>query len=132
MRGARAIGSAPQDTAGAEGRYGAPPSQQLLDAFAILRRTPTDQDALSPAALEALRVRGLSPVSLDSSRLLRSTPAGGKAWVVPAPDVAGRLGAFCGSTSKPGSREGVVVVAVGMPRAMGEGRSTTSSAAAHR
>ena len=91
----------------------APPSQQLLDAFAILRRPRTDQDALSPAALEALRVRGLSPVSLDSSRLLRSTPAGGKAWVVPVPDVAGRLGAFCGSTSKPGSREGVVVVAVG-------------------
>ena len=58
-------------------------------------------------------MRGLSPVSLDSSRLLRSTPSGGKAWVVPVPDVVGRLGAFCGSTSKPGSPEGVVVVAVG-------------------
>ena len=70
----------------------APPSQQLLDAFAILRRPRTDQDALSPEALEALRVRGLSPVSLDSARLLRSTPSGGKAWVVPVPDVVGRLG----------------------------------------
>ena len=91
----------------------APPSQQLLDAFAILRRPRTDQDALSPEALEALRVRGLSPVSLDSSRLLRSTPSGGKAWVVPVPNVVGRLGAFCGPVGKSASREGVVVVAVG-------------------
>jgi hypothetical protein len=91
----------------------APPSQQLLDAFAILRRPRTDQDALSPEALEALRVRGLSPVSLDSSRLLRSTQSGGKAWVVPVPNVVGRLGAFCGPVGKSTSREGVVVVAVG-------------------
>ena len=91
----------------------APPSQQLLDAFAILRRPRSDQDALSPEALEALRVRGLSPVSLDSSRLLRSTPAGGRAWVVPVPNVVGRLGAFCGPVGKSASREGVVVVAVG-------------------
>ena len=91
----------------------APPLQQLLDAFAILRRARTDQDALAPAALEALRVRGLSPVSLDSSRLLRSTPAGGKAWVVPVPNVVGRLGAFCGLAGKSGAREGLVVVAVG-------------------
>jgi hypothetical protein len=91
----------------------APPSQPLLDAFAILRRPRADQDALSPEALEALRVRGLSPVSLDSSRLLRSTPSGGKAWVVPVPDVVGRLGASCGPVPKAASREGVVVVAVG-------------------
>jgi hypothetical protein len=91
----------------------APPSQQLLDAFAILRRPRTDQDALAPEALEALRVRGLSPVSLDSPRLLRSTPSGGKAWVVPVPNVVGRLGAFCGPVGKSASREGVVVVAVG-------------------
>ena len=91
----------------------APPSQQLLDAFAILRRPRTDQDALSPEALEALRVRGLSPVSLDSSRLLRSTPSGGKAWVVPVPNVVGRLGALCGPVGKSAAREGVVVVAVG-------------------
>ncbi|HEX6698956.1 MAG TPA: hypothetical protein VF080_19255 [Solirubrobacteraceae bacterium] len=91
----------------------APPSQQLLDAFAILRRPRADQDALSPEALEALRVRGLSPVSLDSSRLLRSTPSGGKAWVVPVPNVVGRFGALCGPVGKSAAREGVVVVAMG-------------------
>ena len=91
----------------------APPSQQLLDAFAILRRPRTDQDALSPEALEALRVRGLSPVSLDSSRLLRSTATGGKAWVVPVPNVVGRLGVACEPVGKSGPREGLVVVAVG-------------------
>jgi hypothetical protein len=91
----------------------APPSQQLLDAFAILRRPRTDQDALSPEALEALRVRGLSPVSLDSSRLLRSTAAGGKAWVVPVPNVVGHLGVACEPVGKSGPREGLVVVAVG-------------------
>ena len=90
-----------------------PPSQQLLDAFAILRRPRTDQDALSPAALEALRVRGLSPVSLDSSRLLRSTASGGKAWVVPVPNVVGRLGVACEPVGQSGPREGLVVVAVG-------------------
>jgi hypothetical protein len=91
----------------------APPSQQLLDAFAILRRPRTDQDALSPEALEALRVRGLSPVSLDSSRLLRSTPSGGRAWVVPVPNVVGRLGLACEPVGRSGPREGLVVVAVG-------------------
>jgi hypothetical protein len=91
----------------------APPSQQLLDAFAILRRPRTDEDALSPEAVEALRVRGLSPVSLDSSRLLRSTPSGGKAWVVPVPNVVGRFGALCRPVGKSAAREGVVVVAVG-------------------
>jgi hypothetical protein len=91
----------------------APPSQQLLDAFAILRRPRTDADALSPVALEALRVRGLSPVSLDSSRLLRSTPSGGKAWVVPVPNVVTGLGVGCEPVGKSGPREGLVVVAVG-------------------
>ncbi|HEX6742904.1 MAG TPA: hypothetical protein VF087_01790, partial [Solirubrobacteraceae bacterium] len=91
----------------------APPSQQLLDAFAILRRPRTDRDALSPEALEALRVRGLSPVSLDSPRLLRSTASGGKAWVVPVPNVVGRLGIACEPVSKSVPREGLVVVALG-------------------
>jgi hypothetical protein len=90
----------------------APPSQQLLDAFAILRRPRTDQDALSPEALEALHVRGLSPVSLDSSRLLRSTPSGGKAWIVPVPNVVG-LGVACTPVGRSGPREGLAVVAVG-------------------
>jgi hypothetical protein len=91
----------------------APPSQQLLDAFAILRRPRTDRDALSPEALEALRARGLSPVSLDSSRLLRSTASGGKAWVVPVPNVVGRLGVACEPVSRFGPHEGLVVVALG-------------------
>ena len=110
----------------------APPSQQLLDAFAILRRPRTDQDALSPEALEALRVRGLSPVSLDSSRLLRSTPSGGKAWVVPVPNVVGRLGAFCGPVASRLRARASSSWRSAMPRAAGEGRSTTSSAAARR
>ena len=92
----------------------APPSRQLLDAFAILRRPRSDQDALSPEALEALRVRGLSPVSLDSSRLLRSTPAGGRAWVVPVPNVVGRLGVALRTGGQAGVRaRALVVVAVG-------------------
>ena len=91
----------------------APPSQALLDAFAILRRPRTDQDALSPEALEALRVRGLSPVSLDSSRLLRSTPSGGKAWVVPVPERRRPTRRVCGPVGKSAPREGLVVVAVG-------------------
>ena len=91
----------------------APPSQQLLDAFAILRRPRTDADALSPEALEALRVRGLSPLSLDSSRLLRSTQSGGRAWVVPVPNVVTGLGVACEPVGKSGPREGLVVVAVG-------------------
>jgi hypothetical protein len=91
----------------------APPSQALLDAFAILRRPRTDQDALSPEAAQALKARGLSPVSPDSARLLRSTPSGGKAWVVPVPDVVGRLGLLCAPGGKPGSREGLAVVATG-------------------
>jgi hypothetical protein len=91
----------------------APPSQRLLDAFAILRRPRTDQDALSPEALDALRSRGLLPVSLDGSRLLRSTPSGGKAWVVPVPDVVGDLGFACQPAGRSNSREGLVVVATG-------------------
>jgi hypothetical protein len=91
----------------------APPSQALLDAFAILRRPRTDQDALSPEAAQALKARGLSPVSPDSARLLRSTPSDGKAWVVPVPDVAGRFALLCAPGGKTGSREGLVVVATG-------------------
>jgi hypothetical protein len=91
----------------------APPSQALLDAFAILRRPRTDQDALPSQAIQALAARGLSPVSLDSTRLLRSTPSGGKAWVVPVPDVVGRFGVLCAPGGKSGAREGLAVVATG-------------------
>jgi hypothetical protein len=52
-------------------------------------------------------------VSLDSSRLLRSTAGGGKAWVVAVPNVVGRLGVACGPVRTSGPREGLVVVAVG-------------------
>jgi hypothetical protein len=91
----------------------APPSQALLDAFAILRRARTDEDALASQAVQALRVRGLSPVSPDSARLLRTTPSGGKAWVVPVPDVVGRFDVFCPPSGTSGAREGLAVVAVG-------------------
>jgi hypothetical protein len=91
----------------------APPSKALLDAFSILRRERRDEDALSPEALEALSVRGLLPVAPESSRLLRSTPSGGRAWVVPVPDLASDLPYSCEPGRKPGPREGLAVVAVG-------------------
>jgi hypothetical protein len=99
----------------------APPSQALLDAFAILRRPRTEQDALSPEAAEALKGRGLSPVSPDSARLLRSTPSGGKAWVVPVPDVVGRYGLLCAPGGKSRPREGLAVVATGDAASAGGG-----------
>jgi hypothetical protein len=64
-----------------------PPSQALLDAFAILRRERRPEDALPPEALKALKQRNLAPVSPDSARLLRTSSGGGQAWVVPVPDV---------------------------------------------
>src|SRR5512133_3758952 len=90
-----APGGKPQPPQPPKAATAAPPSQQLLDAFAILRRPRTDQDALSPE-------------SLDSSRLLRSTPSGGKAWVVPVPNGVGRFGVLCGPVGKSAAREGVV------------------------
>jgi hypothetical protein len=91
-----------------------PPSEALLDAFAILRRPRTDEDALPPEAVAALRARGLSPVSPDSARLLRNTPSGGRAWVVPVPDVVRTLPILaCEPTGSSGPREGLAVVAVG-------------------
>lgn len=67
---------------------GQPPSQALLDAFGVLRRARTADDELPAEALAALRARGLEPVDSQSARLLRSTPSGGRAWVVPVPDVS--------------------------------------------
>ena len=63
-------------------------------------RPRTDEDTLPPEAVTALRARGLSPVSTDSARLLRSTQAGGRAWVVPVPDAVGRLAASPASHGK--------------------------------
>lgn len=99
---------------------GAPPSQALLDAFAILRRDRTAPDELPAAALKALRLRGLAPVAPDAARLLRS--AGDvQAWVVPVPDVdrADALACLRGGARKP--REGVAVVALGGAPAGGGG-----------
>src|SRR5262249_42748736 len=65
-----------------------PPPRPLLAASPTLSPPRTPADALPTEAVSALRLRGLEPVSADSARLLRSTPAGGKAWVVPVPDVS--------------------------------------------
>ena len=98
----------------------APPSQALLGAFAVLRRERKAEDALPAAALEALRRVGLEPVSPDSARLIRTTPAGGRAWVVPVPDV-GRAGLFPCRGANATPREGLAVVAVGDAAAGGGG-----------
>jgi hypothetical protein len=90
-----------------------PPSQALLDAFPVLRRPRTAADALPAEAVAALRMRGLEPVSADSARLLRSTPAGGKAWVVPVPDVSRAALVACERDRNAKPREGLAVVALG-------------------
>jgi hypothetical protein len=99
---------------------GAPPSQALLDAFAILRRDRTAADELPAAALKALRLRGLEPVAPDAARLLRSD-GDARAWVVPVPDVdrADALACLRGGARKP--REGLAVVALGGAPAGGGG-----------
>jgi hypothetical protein len=60
--------------------------QNLLDAFGVLRRERAAGDALPAAALKALRARGLEPFDPAAARLLRTTAAGGRAWVVPVRD----------------------------------------------
>jgi hypothetical protein len=60
--------------------------QALLDAFGVLRRAHTDDDALPATALNALRARGLEPFDPAAARLLRTTADGGRAWVVPVRD----------------------------------------------
>jgi hypothetical protein len=99
-----------------------PPSQALLDAFAILRRERRPQDALPPEALKALQQRNLAPVSPDSARLLRTGSDGGQAWVVPVPDVTRSTFPFpCAPKGKPAPREGLAVVAVKRAAAGGGG-----------
>jgi hypothetical protein len=90
----------------------APPSQALLDAFAILRRERRPEDTLPPEALEALKRRDLAPVSPESARLLRTGPDGGRAWVVPVPDVTRGFPFDCGPDGKRRPREGLAVVAL--------------------
>ena len=99
-----------------------PPSQALLDAFAILRRERRPEDALPPEALKALQQRNLAPVSPDSARLLRTGPGGGQAWVVPVPDVTrSAFPVACAPKGKPAVREGLAVVAVKHAAAGGGG-----------
>jgi hypothetical protein len=99
-------------TAKPPAKASAPPSQALLDAFAILRRERRPEDALPPEALKALEQRNLAPVSPQSARLLRTGPGGGQAWVVPVPDVTAGFPLVCGPSAKRGPREGLAVVAV--------------------
>jgi len=97
-----------------------PPSQALLDAFAILQRERRPEDALTPEALNALKARRLTPASPDSARLLRSGPGDARAWVVPVPDVSGPFALLCrAKAAKP--REGLAVVATGGSAAGGGG-----------
>jgi hypothetical protein len=69
-----------------------PPSAALLRAFGVLRRERTADDALPAEALRVLRWRGLEPVDPTSARLLRKGPGGGRAWIVPVPDVRPSFG----------------------------------------
>jgi hypothetical protein len=84
-----------------------PVPQDLLDAFGVLRRDKTADDALPDAALSALRRRGLEPFDPAAARLLRTTAGGGRAWVVPVRDVGDPpvLGLSCVLRARvPGSR----------------------------
>lgn len=64
-----------------------PVPADLLHAFGILRRAATADDALPREALSALREHGLEPFDPAAARLIRTTPDGGRAWVVPTRDV---------------------------------------------
>jgi hypothetical protein len=98
-----------------------PPSQALLDAFAILRRERRPEDALPAEALNALKRRNLAPVSPESARLLRTGARGGRAWVVPVPDVSAAFPFPCVTKGKRTADEGLAVVAVGGAAAGGGG-----------
>jgi len=98
-----------------------PPSDALKNAFAILRRERTDEDALPGRALRALKAQGLDPVDAQSARLLRADGAA-RAWVVPVPDVgeATALGCLRGAAARK-PREGIAVVSLGGAPAGGGG-----------
>ena len=89
----------------------APPSQALLGALGVLRRPAQASDALPADVLRALRARRLAPVDPASARLLRTMADGGKAWIVPVPDVGAVGFELCSARRSPA--EGVVVVAKG-------------------
>jgi hypothetical protein len=89
----------------------APPSQALLGALGVLRRPAEAKDALPADVLRLLKARGLAPVDPSSARLLRTTAQGGKAWIVPVPDVG--FAGFVPCRTRRDAQEGVVVVATG-------------------
>ena len=98
-----------------------PPSDALKNAFGILRRDRTDDDALPARALKALKAQGLDPVDPQSARLLRAD-GDARAWVVPLPHV--NVGTVVGcvrgaATGKP--REGLAVVSLNGAPAGGGG-----------
>ncbi|MEA2207394.1 MAG: hypothetical protein QOE77_4170, partial [Blastocatellia bacterium] len=95
----------------------AAPSEALKNAFGILRRERTDDDALPARLLVAVKARGFTVVDPQSTRLLRADRRA-RAWVVPVPDTAPGTSVVCRgprpralAAAKP--REGLVVVAVG-------------------
>jgi hypothetical protein len=90
----------------------APPSQALLGALGVLRRPAEAKDALPADVLRLLRGRGLAPVNPASARLLRTTAGGGRAWIVPVPDV-GMAGFVLCAPRRREAAEGVVVVSKG-------------------
>jgi hypothetical protein len=114
---------------------GAPPSRALLNAFGILRRERRPEDAVPAEALAALKRANLTPVAPESARLLRTTADGGRAWVIPVPDVTRSFAFPCrtaGKLARPGAkpapraatpapREGLAVVAMGGAAAGGGG-----------
>jgi len=115
----------------------APPSEALKDAFGILRRERTDDDALPARVLKAIERRGWKVVDPNATRLLRADRRA-RAWVVPVPDVAAMPTVVCrGSSARARARvrararalgaaaakprEGLAVVAVGGAPAGGGG-----------
>jgi len=61
-------------------------SNRLLSAFSVLRREPTSADELPVSARRRLDGSGAS-FDPAAARLLRTTPRGGRAWIVPVADV---------------------------------------------
>ena len=104
-------------------------SQALLDAFAILRRARTDQDA---AVAERPGAEGTRPVAgvAGLARLLRST----RRWQGVGRPVARRrpTGLLCAPAGDPGRREGLAVVAIGDAASGGGGALDDLVAAARR
>jgi hypothetical protein len=88
-----------------------PPSSGLLGALGVLRAPAGPEDALPADALRQLKARGLAPADPASARLLRTTPDGGRAWIVPVPDVSAARVVPC--RARRGPQEGVAVVATG-------------------